>query len=150
MTKTYSKTRILVESALMIALSTVLSMIQIPLMPHGGSITLFSMVPILVMSYRHGAKWGIMTAFVNSLIQLVQGLGNLAYCQTLTAQVGCVLLDYLLAFTVLGFACRSQSLSAAVPWVSVSVPLWCACCASCAAFCPVTSSGRTTTTLSAG
>ena len=69
-----------------------------------GSITLFSMVPILVMSYRHGAKWGVMTAFVNSLIQLVQGLGNLAYCQTLTAQVGCVLLDYLLAFTVLGFA----------------------------------------------
>ena len=81
MTKTYSKTRILVEGALMIALSTVLSMIQIPLMPHGGSITLFSMVPILVMSYRHGAKWGVMTAFVNSLIQLVQGLGNLAYCQ---------------------------------------------------------------------
>ena len=33
MTKTYSKTRILVEGALMIALSTVLSMIQIPLMP---------------------------------------------------------------------------------------------------------------------
>ena len=57
----------------MIALSTVLSMIQIPLMPHGGSITLFSMVPILVMSYRHGAKWGIMTAFVNSLIQLCAG-----------------------------------------------------------------------------
>ena len=56
MTKTHSKTRILVEGALMIALSTVLSMIQIPLMPHGGSITLFSMVPILVMSYRHGAK----------------------------------------------------------------------------------------------
>ena len=104
MTKTYSKTRILVEGALMIALSTVLSMIQIPLMPHGGSITLFSMVPILVMSYRHGAKWGIMTAFVNSLIQLVQGLGNLAYCQTLTAQVGCVLLDYLLAYGVLGVA----------------------------------------------
>ena len=104
MTKTYSKTRILVEVALMIALSPVLSMIQIPLMPHGGSITLFSMVPILVMSYRHGAKWGIMTAFVNSLIQLVQGLGNLAYCQTLTAQVGCVLLDYLLAFMALGTA----------------------------------------------
>ena len=100
MTKTYSKTRILVEGALMIALSTDLSMIQIPLMPHGGSITLFSMVPILVMSYRHGAKWGIMTAFVNSLIQLVQGLGNLAYCQTLAAQVGCVVLGYLLAFPI--------------------------------------------------
>ena len=52
MSNSYSKTRILVECALMVALSTVLSMIQIPLMPHGGSITLFSMVPILVMSYR--------------------------------------------------------------------------------------------------
>ena len=55
-------------------------------MPHGGSITLFSMVPILLMSYRNGVKWGLMTAFVNSLVQFVQGLNNLAYCQTLTAQ----------------------------------------------------------------
>ena len=97
-------TRTLVEGALMIALSTVLSTIQIPLMPHGGSITLFSMLPILVVSYRHGTTWGLMTAFVNSLIQLVQGLGNLAYCQTLGAQIGCILLDYLLAFSVLGLA----------------------------------------------
>lgn len=104
MSKSYSKTRTLVEGALMIALSTVLSMIQIPLMPHGGSITLVSMLPILMMSYRHGAAWGLFTAFVNSLIQFVQGIDNLAYCQTLGAQIGCVLLDYLLAFTVLGLA----------------------------------------------
>ena len=51
MTKTYSKTRILVEGALMIALSTVLSMIQIPLMPHGGSITLF-----MKTSSSHGVR----------------------------------------------------------------------------------------------
>ena len=74
MTKTYSKTRILVEGAIDDRLSTLLEyVIRDPLMPHGGSITLFSMVPILVMSYRHGAKW-VMTAFVNSPIQLVQGL----------------------------------------------------------------------------
>ena len=105
MSKTYSKTRILVECALMIAIGTVLSNIKFFTMPNGGSVTLLSMLPFVLVSFRHGAKWGIMTAFVNSLIQLVQGLGNLAYCQTLTAQVGCVLLDYLLAFTVLGFAC---------------------------------------------
>lgn len=104
MTRSYSKTRTLVEGALMIALSTVLSMIQIPLMPHGGSITLLSMLPIILMSYRHGTKWSLAVAFVNSLIQFAQGVGNLAYCQTLTAQIGCVLLDYLLAFTVLGLA----------------------------------------------
>lgn len=104
MSKSNSQTRTLVEGALMVALSTILSMIEIPLMQHGGSITLFSMVPIVIMSYRHGVKWGVLTAFVNSLIQLVQGLSNLAYCQTLGAQIGCVLLDYLVAFTVLGVA----------------------------------------------
>ena len=105
MSKTYSKTRVLVECALMIAIGTVLSNIKFFTLPNGGSVTALSMLPFVLVSFRHGAKWGIMTAFVNSLIQLVQGLGNLAYCQTLTAQVGCVLLDYLLAFTVLGFAC---------------------------------------------
>lgn len=105
MSNTQNKTRVMVEGALMIALSTVLSLIQIPLMPHGGSITLMSMLPILLMSYRHGLGWGLFTAFINSLIQFASGIENLAYCQTLPAQIGCVLLDYLLAFTVLGFAC---------------------------------------------
>ena len=104
MSKSLSTTRTLVEGALMIALSTVLSLIQIPLMPHGGSITLLSMLPIILMSFRHGTRWGLLTAFANSIIQFVQGIGNLAYCQTLPAQIGCVLLDYLLAFTLLGLA----------------------------------------------
>ena len=41
MSKTYSKTRTLVECALMIALGTVLANIKIFEMPNGGSITLF-------------------------------------------------------------------------------------------------------------
>ena len=40
MSKTYSKTRILVECALMIAIGTVLSNIKFFTMPNGGSITL--------------------------------------------------------------------------------------------------------------
>ena len=103
MTKTYSKTRILVEGALMIALSTVLSMIQIPLMPHGGSITLFSMVPILVMSYRHGAKWGLFTGFVNSCLQMIMGFYP-PPASTFLYFLGEVLLDYVLAFMALGLA----------------------------------------------
>lgn len=103
MTTTYSKTRILVEGALMIALSTALSFVA-PELPHGGSITLCSMLPIILMSLRHGLKWGLGTAFVHSILQLFLGLKNLAYCQTLTAQIGCVLLDYVLAFTALGLA----------------------------------------------
>ncbi|MBP5792799.1 MAG: energy-coupled thiamine transporter ThiT, partial [Spirochaetaceae bacterium] len=49
-----SATRIMVEGALMIALSTILSMIKILEMPFGGSVTLLSMLPIILMSYRNG------------------------------------------------------------------------------------------------
>lgn len=103
MNNTHSKTHILVEGALMIALSTALSFSPFGL-PHGGSITLASMLPIILMSLRHGTKWGVFTAFVHSVLQLFLGLENLGYCQTLGAQVGCILLDYILAFTVLGLA----------------------------------------------
>ncbi|MFR9067338.1 MAG: energy-coupled thiamine transporter ThiT [Faecalibacterium prausnitzii] len=63
MSKTYSKTRILVECALMIAIGTVLSNIKFFTMPNGGSITLLSMLPFVLVSFRHGAKWGLFTGF---------------------------------------------------------------------------------------
>ena len=69
MSKTYSKTRTLVECALMIALGTVLANIKIYELPNGGSITLFSMLPFIMISFRHGVKWGLFTGFVNSLLQ---------------------------------------------------------------------------------
>lgn len=99
-----SSTRMLVEGALMIALSTILSEIAIFSLPHGGDITLVSMLPIVLMSFRNGPRWGLFTAFVHSIIQLFLGLKNLSYCQTITAQIGCVLFDYILAFTALGLA----------------------------------------------
>ena len=73
MSKTYSKTRTLVECALMIALGTVLANIKIFEMPNGGSITLLSMLPFILVSYRHGTKWGLFTGFVNSLLQMLLG-----------------------------------------------------------------------------
>ena len=71
MSKTYSKTRTLVECALMIALGTVLANIKIYELPNGGSITLFSMLPFIMISFRHGVKWGLFTGFVNSLLQML-------------------------------------------------------------------------------
>lgn len=98
------KTKVLVECALMISVATVLSRIEIPLWAQGGSITAASMLPIIMVSYRHGTKLGLLTAFVHSLIQLVMGFSNVLYCKTLVAQALCILLDYTLAFTVLGLA----------------------------------------------
>lgn len=100
---TSNKTRILAESAIMIALATVLSMIKVWEAPYGGSVTLLSMAPMIILSMRRGIKVAVPAAFVSSLIQLVLGLNNLAWIPTASGIALCALLDYILAFTVLGF-----------------------------------------------
>lgn len=104
MSKTYSKTRILVECALMIALGTVLANIKIYELANGGSVTLFSMVPFILVSFRHGAKWGLFTGFVNSLLQMLLGF-YAPPAPGLLPLFGMIMLDYVLAFTLLGLAC---------------------------------------------
>ena len=103
MSKTYSKTRTLVECALMIALGTVLANIKIFEMPNGGSITLLSMLPFILISFRHGVKWGLFTGFVNSLLQMLLGF-YAPPAPGLLPLVGMILLDYVLAFMALGLA----------------------------------------------
>ena len=73
MSKSYSKTRVLVECALMIAIGTVLSNIKIFTMPNGGSVTLLSMLPFVLVSFRHGVKWGLFTGLVNGCLQMLLG-----------------------------------------------------------------------------
>ena len=99
--------RILVESAILVAMSTVLSLIKIWPMPLGGAVTLLSMLPVCVISIRHGIKWGFGAAFVYSVIQLVLGItmdGVLGWGLTPAMLIGCIMFDYIIAFTVLGLA----------------------------------------------
>ena len=103
MTKTYSKTRILVECALMIAAGTVLSNIKIYELPNGGAVTFLSMLPFVLVSFRHGVKWGLFTGFVNSLLQMLLGFWA-PPVPTFLYFLGEVLLDYVLAFMALGLA----------------------------------------------
>jgi thiamine transporter len=93
----------LVECAMMIAMATVLSMVKLFNLPQGGSVTLASLAPLVIVSFRHGLKWGLGTAFVHSLLQMVLGF-YAPPVQTVLAFAGVVLLDYVLAFTVLGAA----------------------------------------------
>jgi thiamine transporter len=102
MSKSLNKTRIMVECALMIALATILSYIPFIELPQGGSITLCSMLPIMVVGWRHGLKWGLFTGFVHGLIQMMLGFKNVMYCTTIGTMILCILLDYLIAFAVLG------------------------------------------------
>ena len=103
MSKTYSKTRILVECALMIAIGTVLSNIKIFTMPNGGSVTLLSMLPFVLVSFRHGVKWGLFTGLVNGCLQMLLGFWA-PPTPTFIYFLGEVLLDYLVAFMALGMA----------------------------------------------
>lgn len=95
---------ILCECAIMIALASVLSMIKILDLPYGGSVTAFSVVPIVVISYRHGVKWGLLTGFAYSLIQLLLDASSLSYATSFAAAVAIILLDYIFAFSFLGIA----------------------------------------------
>lgn len=99
-----SKTKSLVECAIMIALATVLSMIKLAELPYGGSITIASMLPIAIIAYRRGMGWGLGSAFVYGIVQQLLGLNSLSYVTTWQSVVAVILLDYIVAFTVIGFA----------------------------------------------
>lgn len=106
MSNTSQKTKILVEGAAMVALATVLSFIRVFKLPWGGSITLLSMLPIVLFSIRRGVKNGLIVSFVFALVQFAQGVmdGLFGWGLTTGMLIACILLDYLLAFFVLGFA----------------------------------------------
>ena len=95
--------RRMTESALFIAVATVLSMLKIDL-PFGGGVTIVSMLPLVLVSHRWGWKWGVLTAFAYSLIQLLLGLDNVGYATTFATALGVIFLDYVIAYTVIGFS----------------------------------------------
>ena len=100
-----ANTRRLVESAILIALGTVFSLIKIFQMPLGGSITLCSMLPVMLIGYKYGVKWGLGSAFVYAAVQIFLDLGQvLSWGMTWQAVVASFCLDYILAFTSLGLA----------------------------------------------
>lgn len=93
----------LCECALMLALAVVLSYIKFWQLPFDGSITLFSMLPICLVSIKYGLRWGLGTAFCYSWFQILQG-GVFGWGLTPGMLIASLILDYLLAFTVLGLA----------------------------------------------
>ena len=109
-----TKTKRLTESAMLLAVAIVLELVSkmfIPEMPFGGQVTLVSMLPVVLISYRHGVKWGLVAGVTYALIEMAIGAKTVAAAfqpgyfgdsvMLLNAFIMCVL-DYLVAFTVLG------------------------------------------------
>ncbi|MBR3973658.1 MAG: energy-coupled thiamine transporter ThiT [Oscillospiraceae bacterium] len=109
-----SKTKKLTESAMLLAVAIVLELLSkmfIPEMPFGGQVTLASMLPVVLISYRHGVRWGLVSGLCYAMIEMAIGARTVAAAfqpgyfgdgvMLLNAFIMCVL-DYLVAFTVLG------------------------------------------------
>ena len=101
-----TKTKKLTLSAMLTALSFALIMVS-KLLPapwtQGGYITLGSMVPIILVSIIIDTKWGLLAGFVFSLIQLMTDF-YMPPATTTLSFIGVIMLDYVIAFTVLGLA----------------------------------------------
>lgn len=99
-----TKTRNMTICAVMIALATVLSLIPIYNAPFGGTVTLGSMVPlVLICAMVKDYRWSYLSCFIYSLIQMLIGFtapptANFIYF------VAVVLLDYVIAFTSIAVA----------------------------------------------
>ena len=109
-----TQTKRLTESAMLLAVAIVLELISkmfIPELPFGGQITLMSMLPVVLISYRHGIKWGLVSGITYALLEMALGAKTVAAAfqpgyfgdgtMLLNAFIMCAL-DYLVAFTVLG------------------------------------------------
>ena len=98
----------LVEGAMMLALAWVVDYIcalapyNAILFPAGGSITV-GMLPIIYYAYRHGAAWGVGAGLVFSGLQIVMGWYP-PPANTWWSFILCILLDYLVAFSIIGIA----------------------------------------------
>lgn len=107
MSENHTRITALTECSVMLALSIVLSFITVWRMPMGGEITLLSMLPVSLISVKYGVKRGLATAFLFALYHLARGFAGgevFVYCATALAAVICVLFDYIVPFTALGFA----------------------------------------------
>ncbi|NMF05365.1 energy-coupled thiamine transporter ThiT [Clostridium beijerinckii] len=79
-----------------LALATILKMLRLYHFPQGGSITLGSMIPVLLIAFIYGPEVGCLTGFLYGVITLILDPYILHPVQ--------VLFDYPLPFTALGIA----------------------------------------------
>ncbi len=113
---TQTKTRALTEGALMVAAATALSYVKLLELPQGGSVCI-GMLPIFLYCARWGARESFLVSFAHGLLQLIFD-GAYAWGPT------SMLLDYVLAFGVLGVACLFRKLKGGV---FIGTVVGCAC-----------------------
>ena len=107
------KTKKLVVSAMLISIASVLSVIQPFSLPFGGGITIASMMPVCLIAFMYGTKHGLFCGAIYGLLQMLLGAKTVAAFflpgdsqMTVFAALCVCFMDYILAFSVLGFAAQ--------------------------------------------
>ena len=125
--KRISSVQKLAECAIMLALAVVLNEFTPIKLPFGGAVTFFSQLPIVVVSYRHGLRWGLLTGLAMGVIEMLFGLENFSYVTGIAAYLILIFADYVIAFSALGLGgvfrktIKNQALSLAAGGALVSV-----------------------------
>ena len=86
---------VMIEGALCIALSVVLSYFNLFKMPQGGSVD-FALMPLIVFTYRRGLKWGVQAGVLMGIMCIILGSDTYHPIQAI--------LDYPLAYAFIGLA----------------------------------------------
>ena len=89
-------TKCIAIAGVCVSLSFALSYIKLFELPYGGSITLFSMLPVMLFSYIYGIKKGLIVGVLYGILQAIQDPFIVHPAQ--------FLLDYPVAFAMLGYA----------------------------------------------
>ena len=114
-------------SAMLIAMAVVLDMFPLFRAPFGGSVTLLSMAPILLLARKYGIRWGFICGFVFAFMQLALGaFGRMGtWGLSPTVFIASLILDYFLAYSVLGLGglFRRKSIENNVLWPAASTTI---------------------------
>ena len=104
-----SKLQRLTFSSLLISMSLILSKIEISLFfPFGGSITLFSLVPLIIISVRFGHRWGAFCGAVLGILHLITT--NLKFQGfNIISVIISVFLDYIISYMIIGLCSYFES-----------------------------------------
>jgi len=116
----------MVETAILVALSTVLSMISLFTLPMGGTLTPASMLPVIFNGLRNGPKWGFAGSVVFAGVQMLLSIAKVvSWGLTPLVLIVCIGVDYLLAYIVLGVAgfFAGKSRTACVVGTAVAIAL---------------------------
>lgn len=89
-------TRLIFLVSLFTALSYILNMVKFIRMPQGGSITLFSMLPVMVISFIYGKGVGLTSGILLGFLKMFDGIVFVHPIQ--------FILDYILGNMALGFS----------------------------------------------